>query len=223
MQAPLYNQKGERAGSVTLAEHIFALPWNAALIHQTVETYRANHRSGTAYARARGEVRGGGKKPWRQKGTGRARHGSIRSPLWIGGGVTHGPTAEEKYEKKINAKMRKKALGIALSQRVREGAAIIIDNLTLPEGKTRQAVEVVKMLRGLAAHMPGRTSRRILLLFPSGAREASRAFRNVPGVEVKEDRLINAADIISFPVISFSQASIAVVESLVQSAPSRPK
>lgn len=223
MQTPIYNPKGERIGSVELADHVFALPWNAALIHQAVETYRANHRSGTARVKTRGEVRGGGKKPWRQKGTGRARHGSIRSPLWIGGGVTHGPTAEKNYGKKINIKMRKKALGIAFSQRLRDGGAIVVDGLNFPEGKTRAAVAATAALRNLAARTHGHAPRRMLLLFPSGARNASRAFRNIPGVAVKEDRLVNAADVISFPVVSFSQASVAVLESILPPPASRAK
>src|ERR1035437_10040489 len=97
-EATIYNQKGGEAGKIELPAKVFAAKWRADLVHQVVEGMRSNKRSGTADTKDRGEVRGGGKKPWKQKGTGRARHGSTRSPIWVGGGVTHGPLAEKNYK-----------------------------------------------------------------------------------------------------------------------------
>src|SRR3989338_2870949 len=132
MEAKIYNQKGKVAGTVELPERVFAAKFRADLVHQVVESMRSNSRAGTADTKGRGEVRGGGRKPWRQKGTGRARHGSIRSPIWVGGGVTHGPLKEKNYKRKISKKMRAQALYSVLSKKLKEGEIVFIDSLSLP-------------------------------------------------------------------------------------------
>src|SRR3989304_6264701 len=121
MEAKVYNQKGEPAGKVKLPENIFGLSWNADLVHQVMTSIASNKRAGTADVKGRGEVRGGGRKPLKQKGTGRARHGSTRSPIWVGGGVTHGPLTEKNFTLKISQKMRQGAIFAVLSQRLKEG------------------------------------------------------------------------------------------------------
>jgi large subunit ribosomal protein L4 len=143
MEAKIYNQKGKEAGTIALPEAVFGLPWNADLVHQVVTGMLSNARHGTADTKGRGEVVGGGKKPWRQKGTGRARHGSIRSPLWKGGGVTHGPLSEKDYSKKINKKMRAKALYVVLSKKYKDGEVLFVDSLAMPEAKTKIANAVL--------------------------------------------------------------------------------
>src|SRR3990167_5709829 len=130
MEAVVYNTSGAENGRVSLPDEIFDVKWNAVLDHQVVVSMQGNARAMTAHTKTRGEVRGGGKKPWRKKGTGRARHGSIRSPLWVGGGVTHGPLKEKSYERKVNKKMRIKALYTVLSRKAKDGEIILLDALS---------------------------------------------------------------------------------------------
>src|SRR3990167_1261513 len=113
MESTLYNIQAKETGKIEIPESIFGVPWNADLVHQVVVSMQGNARPNVADTKGRGEVRGGGKKPWKQKGTGRARHGSSRSPIWKGGGVTHGPTNERNYDRKISKKMRNKEIGRA--------------------------------------------------------------------------------------------------------------
>ena len=131
MEAKIYNQKGKDAGTIELPEKVFGAKWRADLVHQVVESMRSNKRAGTADTKDRGEVRGGGRKPWKQKGTGRARHGSSRSPIWVGGGVTHGPLAEKNYKRKISKSMRAQALFSVLSKKLKDGEIIFIDSLAV--------------------------------------------------------------------------------------------
>src|SRR5436853_6808436 len=128
METKIYNIEGKETGKITLPENIFGLPWNADLVHLVVVGMHANARTNVAHTKDRGEVRGGGKKPWRQKGTGRARHGSIRSPIWRGGGVTHGPRNEKNYARAIPKKIRAKALFMALSRKLKDGEIIFVDS-----------------------------------------------------------------------------------------------
>lgn len=146
IQVPVYNQTGEKVGTEKLSKSIFGLEINSSLVHQAAVAQYANRRRLYANSKDRSEVRGGGRKPWRQKGTGRARHGSIRSPLWRGGGVTFGPRTERNFSKKINKKMKRKAMCMCLSDKVREKRLLILDRLFLNERKTKKLVEVLMCL-----------------------------------------------------------------------------
>jgi len=150
MKAKVYNQKGKEAGDVTLSDVVFGLPWNADLVHQVVYSMRANARAGTAHTKDRSEVSGGGKKPWKQKGTGRARHGSTRSPIWRTGGVTFGPRNEKDYSKKINKKMKVKALYTLLSEKLRRNEILFVDEIKLAEAKTKEAKSILSSLGGIS-------------------------------------------------------------------------
>lgn len=175
MKVKIYNQEGKEVSETELNEAIFGLPWNADLVHQAVRVAFANKRPVVASTKTRAEVRGGGRKPWRQKGTGRARHGSIRSPLWKGGGVTFGPTTERNFKLKINKKMAQKAFLTALSAKSRDKEILILDDLKLPVPKTK---EMVKIMSNFSQVKSG-------LLVLSGFNEnVKTAAANLPNLEI---------------------------------------
>lgn len=137
MKTKVYDHKGKEARTIDLPENVFGLNWNSDLVHQVFVGMQSNARANTAHTKDRSEVRGGGRKPWRQKGTGQARHGSKRSPIWAGGGITFGPRNDRNYDKKINVKMRRKALLVALSQKLRDGQILFVDGFDKATGKTK--------------------------------------------------------------------------------------
>lgn len=143
----VYNLEGKKEEEIDLPEEIFAVELKDNLVHQAVVAQLANSRQVLANTKNRGEVRGGGRKPWKQKGTGRARHGSIRSPLWKGGGVTFGPTTNRNYSKKINKKMKTKALFMVLSSKLKSGDLIVVKDLKLKKGSTKIMKDILNNLR----------------------------------------------------------------------------
>lgn len=149
MKSDIYNQKGENKGEITLPGEIFNVKVNPDLINQIVRYYEILRRKPIAKTKDRSEVRGGGVKPWRQKGTGRARHGSRRSPIWVGGGVTFGPSAEKKYEARINKKMAKKALFGVLSSKFKNGDILFLDKIEIKIAKTKEVEKILKVLSKL--------------------------------------------------------------------------
>ena len=199
MEAKIYNQKGAEAGKITLPAKVFSAKWRADLVHQVVEGMRSNKRAGTADSKGRGEVRGGGKKPWKQKGTGRARHGSSRSPIWVGGGVTHGPLAEKNYKRKISKKMRAQALFSVLSKKMKDGEIIFIDSLTMSEMKTKGAVEVMKNLSKATGIKTFATSKKpkILTALFVRSEKAEKSFRNLPQLEIAFLKNLNPLDVLN--------------------------
>jgi len=206
MRTAIYNQKGEKVEDLALPEEVFGLPWNPDLVHQVVVSMRANERDAIAHTKGRGEVSGGGKKPWRQKGTGRARHGSIRSPIWIGGGVAHGPTKEKDYSRKINKKMKRKAFFMALSQKLRDNEILFLDKVVLAEPKTKDAMAILKSvstIKGFEKIVSRRKNKAILALAKKDA-AAEKSFRNIPGMEISEARSLNPLSILTYKYIIIS-------------------
>ena len=199
MEAKVYDQRGKEIGSVKLPEKVFGAPWNADLVHQVVVSMQANARPTAAHTKNRGEVRGGGKKPWQQKGTGRARHGSSRSPLWKGGGVTFGPRKERDYSQKINKKMRTKALYAVLSRKFKDGELVFVDRIALPEVKTKHAKEVIG---ALFSKVSGRKKNAVLLSLPEKDLSLAKSFRNFGNVLVTETRNLNPVDLLSYRTVA---------------------
>lgn len=220
MDSKLYSQKGEDAGKVKLPESIFGISWNESLVAQVIRALEANKRRGTAHAKDRSEVRGGGKKPWRQKGTGRARHGSIRSPIWRGGGVTFGPRNERDYSQKINKKMRTKALAILLSQKYNDQEVVFVGEVSMDKPKSAEAKGILSSLAkvdGFEKLLLKRNNSALIVL--NDPREAiKKSFRNFSNIEVVDAKDLNALDVIRFKhiVIANAKDTLEVLEGRVE-------
>ena len=204
MKYSVYNQKGEEASQTLLPKELFEIVLNSDLLHQVVVSQMANRRSVIAHTKDRGAVSGGGKKPWKQKGTGRARHGSNRSPIWKGGGVTFGPTNERVFKKKINTKMKRKALLMALSAKRKSNLMILLDELVLKEQKTRSMKQILD-------NLPCK-EQSCLIALPSIDQKIILASKNLKQVDVVEARNLNALDLLSFKYVLFTKKSIAQIK-----------
>jgi len=208
MKIPTYNIKGEKAGTTELPEVVFGVAWKPALVKQVFDGEMANRRKPWAHTKTRGEVRGGGRKPWRQKGTGRARHGSTRSPLWVGGGVAHGPRKERSYEVKINKKMRRAALFSLLSRKLKDKEVVVLDLFKLEEPKTKDAFNIFKNLRNSAGiYNIGVKGGRSLLALPTGEL-AKRAVNNLPFVSYIEPRNLNVMELLRNKYLVLDKSSV---------------
>ncbi len=200
MEATIYNQKGKESGTIQLPENIFGLNWNSDLVHQVVTSMRSNARAPIAHTKNRGDVRGGGKKPWQQKGTGRARHGSTRSPIWVGGGVAHGPRNEKDFSRKINRKMKAKALFTILSRKFKDQEVIFIDTLNMAAPKTKDAREIltsISKVKGFEMLLSKRNNSAYLALGEKNV-PALKSFNNFSNLNVNEMRNINPVDIMNY-------------------------
>ncbi|HEX8993899.1 MAG TPA: 50S ribosomal protein L4 [Candidatus Paceibacterota bacterium] len=210
LTAPLYSITGKKAGTVDLPANVFGLPWNADLVHQVVVSMQANARHGNAHTKDRSEVRGGGKKPWRQKGTGRARHGSSRSPIWSGGGVAHGPRNEKDFTKKINNKMRQKALLVTLSRKLKDGEIIFVDTLEMKEPNTAQAKTVLAALAGAGFDaLSSKKKNAAIIALPATHRSTQKSFSNMSNIETVNVRDLNPLGILSHKYLIVANPSAA--------------
>jgi len=196
-------------GEVTLAEDVFGAKTNQDLVYQVVTSQMSNRRQNIAHTKTRSETRGGGKKPWRQKGTGRARHGSIRSPIWRGGGVTFGPSRDKIFKKKINEKMARKATAVVLSEKLRSDSLLVVDNITLKDNKTKEMAEIVKNMTKAVKKIKPNDS--ILLITTTPDEGIRRSSMNLPRVNIAEARNINALDLLSFKYAVILKDAVAVI------------
>ncbi len=197
----LRTRDGATAGTVELDDEIFAVPLNVPAMHQVVVAQLAAARSATSKVRNRGEVRGGGKKPYRQKGTGRARQGSIRAPQWSGGGVAHGPTGEQNYTKRVSKKLKRLALRSALSDRAASGDLLVVRDLAFDAPRTKDAIATLDAL--------GVAGRRVLLVLAGIDVTVMRSFRNLPEVHLLTVDQLNTYDVLVSDVVVFAEAALA--------------
>lgn len=200
MDAIIYNTQGKETGKITLPESVFGVKWNGDLVHQVVTAMEANARTPVAHTKGRGEVAGGGKKPWKQKGTGRARHGSSRSPIWVGGGITHGPTKEKMYAQKVNKKMRAKALCSVLSAKLRDGEILFVDKIVFSAIKTAQVKEVLGALSGVKGFetLLKKKINAALVAMSKKDDTVFKSFGNFKNMAIEETRNLNPVDVLRY-------------------------
>lgn len=199
----VYNLEGEKKEELELSDSVFGLPENDDLIHQVFVSLMANKRQVLADTKNRGERSGSGIKPWKQKGTGRARVGSLRTPTWRGGGVAFGPTNDRNFKKKINKKMNSKAIMLALSGKLRDGELIVVESMEIKENKTKQMAKVLENLKIKGS---------VLLGFHGKEKERIMATRNLKKVGCILSESLNVLDILNYKNLILSKDSVKYIE-----------
>jgi large subunit ribosomal protein L4 len=198
--ADIFSMDGKAAGTVELDDELFGIEPNVPVMHQVVTAQLAAARRGTSKVKGRAEVRGGGRKPWRQKGTGRARHGSIRSPQWTGGGVAHGPSGEQNYTKRVNKKLKRLALRSALSDRAAAGSIKVVRGLAFDAPKTKDALAMLGALE--------LTGRKALLVLAAPDEVIGKSFRNLSDIHLLSVDQLNTYDVLCSDVVVFAEEAL---------------
>ena len=213
LEGTIYDVEGNSAGKVALPKEVFGLPWNGDLVAQVVNAIQSSARKPYAHTKDRGEVSGGGKKPWKQKGTGRARHGSSRSPIWVGGGVAHGPRNEKDYDRKVNKKSKVKALFTILSAKWRDGEVLFVKNLKLAEPKTKLALAMIDRISKVQGFDKLATKKKnsALITVPALEENVKRGFSNLGNFEVSELRNINPVSLLQYKYLVIASPEDAFV------------
>jgi large subunit ribosomal protein L4 len=197
MKTALYNLSAKQVGTADLSDGVFARPWNETLVQQVILAYQANARAGTAHTKDRSEVAGGGKKPWRQKGTGRARHGSRRSPIWVHGGISHGPRTERDWSQKINDKMKLAALATVLSAKLQDAEVLSLESVDFTKTKdASDALVKLQSVEGFETLYTKTNPNNVLVVVTDQVTDSTvRALRNIPCVTVLQASRVNALSI----------------------------
>jgi large subunit ribosomal protein L4 len=223
MNAKVFSKEGKETGSVTLPEAVFGVAWNPDLVHEVVIGMQANAREGNAHTKGRGDVRGGGKKPWKQKGTGRARHGSRRSPIWVGGGVSHGPQNEKDFSVKINKKVRAKALAIVLSKKFADAEVLFVDSLAMETPKTKDAKTVFIAIANASGNeaMARKRKNAAVVVLAERNLAIEKSFRNFGNIEVVQAKDINPVDLLTYKyvVVADASSSVEILEKRIAATP----
>lgn len=205
METKVFAKDGNVSRTINLPENIFNVKWNADMVNQVVLSMESNARAGTAHTKDRSEVSGTGKKPWKQKGTGRARHGSRRSPIWVGGGIAHGPRTEKNYTKTITKAMRRGALTAVLSEKFRNGEIIFIEPLDIKTPKTKDGLAILKNIaKSIEAPrlFNGRKAYGVIAL-PGKNKTLEKSFSNLPSVNVEMIQNVSVLDVINHKYVVF--------------------
>jgi large subunit ribosomal protein L4 len=208
LKAKVYNMNGEAVGEEKLDPALFEVEAKEGLIHQAVVAQMANRRQVLAHTKNRGEVRGGGIKPWRQKGTGRARHGSIRSPLWVGGGVVFGPTKDRNFKQKINKRMKRKALLMCLSDRAKDEKIVLLDKLELENFSTKKFLEIINKL-------PNKEKKTLLVLSDNN-KKVIKSAANLAKIKTIEHSNLNVVDILDHEYLVLPVEALRAVEEVLK-------
>lgn len=211
METAVYNQQGEKVGTYDLSERVFGVPLKNSVVHQAMRVQSGNARKVIAHTKDRSEVSGGGKKPWRQKGTGRARHGSIRSPLWTGGGVTFGPRNERNFSLKINKKQKNKALAMVLSSKVKDGKIAVLDVLAFEEPKTKYMAGMLSAFTGV---LPEVSTRKTLIIIPGTNVNVTLATRNLQNTKVLRADSLNVNDLLTYRYVLIPKEAVETIEKM---------
>jgi len=203
MKTTIYTQAGKDAGTIELPSVVFGATWQPDLVHEVVVAMQANARANSAHTKDRSEVRGGGKKPWKQKGTGRARHGSSRSPIWTGGGIAHGPRNERDYTVKLNRKTKAKALASVFSKKATDSEVIVVDVLGLETPKTATMKAMLGAVAN-AAKTPDLVTKRknaAVVVLPARNEAVEKSFRNFGHVTVMQAKDVNPLDLLTYKYV----------------------
>jgi len=213
----IYNEIAEVVGEMSLNPDIFNVSVNEDLVHQATIAQMANERQILAHTKDRSEVRGGGKKPWRQKGTGRARAGSSRSPIWIGGGVTFGPTKDRNFSKKINVKMKKKAIAMVLTDKLINSALVVLEKVEFKNAKTKEAMAMIKNLESKTFNLKkddAKQKRSILVINNKKDENAKRAFSNISNVKLLNINNINIVDLLKYRQVLVTKEAMTKIDKI---------
>jgi large subunit ribosomal protein L4 len=217
MDTKIYDVAGKEAGKISLPESVFGAKWNANLLHEVVVSMQSNARSGTAHTKFRGEVAGGGKKPWKQKGTGRARHGSSRSPIWVGGGVAHGPRTEKSYAKKINKNVRAKALAVALSKKFTDGQVVFVEGFDFNKPSAKSARASMVALGTVLKDLPIKRKNAGLVVLASRNQHTEKSFQNFGNMSVVQAKDVNPVEILTYKyvIVASPKEAVGILEKRV--------
>ncbi|HFC36211.1 MAG TPA: 50S ribosomal protein L4 [Candidatus Moranbacteria bacterium] len=203
MKTTVYNFNGEEVGKIELSDDVFGVSSNNDLLHQVYVSISANRRKVVAHTKDRSEVAGSGKKPWKQKGTGRARTGSVKNPIWRKGGTIFGPTKERNFKKKINRKVKKKAIRIALSEKIRSGELVVVDKIELKEMKTKEVASGLKKLKLIGS---------VLFGLNKDEKDVYLCARNIENVDCVPADILNVFDILNHKKLILSEKTVKYLE-----------